>query len=182
MVRRVMFLPDGRLASAGGSWIGSEFGEVKIWDLSTGRVLDLSGHTQMVQALASSPDGRRLVTGSLDFTIKLWDTSTGQERCTLAGHKGAIKALRFSPNGTVLAGPLIAGAATFGYRTAYIIAAGICVAGFALIATCRPPHASTPPKKSKARKKRMRRFVRPEPRLRCPKKPASLVVCCGCMS
>ena len=46
-VKRVVFLPDGRLASAGGrsGSRSSEFGEVKIWDLSTGRVLDLRGHT-----------------------------------------------------------------------------------------------------------------------------------------
>jgi WD40 repeat protein/serine/threonine protein kinase len=64
-VERVVFLPDGRLASAGGRWeIGgaSGFGEVKIWDLSTGRALNLRGHTDVVQGLACSPDGRRLAT------------------------------------------------------------------------------------------------------------------------
>jgi WD40 repeat protein len=68
-LQRLMFLRDGRLASVGGSWIGSEFGEVKIWDLFTGRALDLRGHTQIVMDLASSPDGRRLATGILDDTI-----------------------------------------------------------------------------------------------------------------
>jgi WD40 repeat protein len=103
MVKHVMFLPDGRLVSAGGSSIGSEFGEVKIWDLATGRVLDLSGHTQMVQALACSPDGRRLATGSLDFTIKLWDTTTGEEVFTLRGHTAGVLSVAFSPNGRRLA-------------------------------------------------------------------------------
>jgi WD40 repeat protein len=103
MVKHVMFLPDGRLASAGGSSIGSEFGEVKIWDLSTGRVLDLLGHTQMVQALASSPDGRRLATGSLDFTIKLWDTTTEEEVFTLRGHTSGVLRVAFSPDGRRLA-------------------------------------------------------------------------------
>lgn len=41
--------------------------------------------------------------------------------------------------GTIMAGPLIASAERFGYRTAYTIAAGICLAGFALIAVSRPP-------------------------------------------
>jgi eukaryotic-like serine/threonine-protein kinase len=97
-VRRVKFLPDGRLASAGGSWLGSEFGEVKIWDLATGRSLDLDGHTNLVFDLASSPDGRRLATGSLDRTIKLWDTTTGEEVFTLRGHTAGVTCVAFSPD------------------------------------------------------------------------------------
>ena len=103
MVKHVMFLPDGRLVSAGGSSIGSELGEVKIWDLATGRALDLSGHTQLIQALACSPDGRRLATGSDDRTIKLWDTTTGEEVFTLRGHTSGVLSVAFSPDGRRLA-------------------------------------------------------------------------------
>jgi WD40 repeat protein len=103
MVRRVTFLPDGRLASAGGSWLGSEFGEVKIWDLSTGRWLDLLGHTNAVECVACSPDGRRLVTGSEDRTIKLWDTATGEEVFTLRGHTSGVESVAFSPDGRRIA-------------------------------------------------------------------------------
>jgi WD40 repeat protein/serine/threonine protein kinase len=100
----LIFLQDGRLASAGGSWIGSEFGEVKIWDHSTGRaLLDLRGHTQVVTDMASSPDGRRLATGSLDNTIKLWDTTTGEEVFTLRGHTSGVLHVAFSPDGRRLA-------------------------------------------------------------------------------
>ena len=103
MVKHVMFLPDGRLVSAGGSSIGSELGEVKIWDLSAERVLDLRGHTQVVTDMASSPDGRRLATGSLDNTIKLWDTTTGEEVLTLRGHTAGVLGVAFSPDGRRLA-------------------------------------------------------------------------------
>src|SRR5262249_9767302 len=51
-VERVVFLPDSRLASAGGrsSVEGtSGLGEVKIRDLATGRVLNLRGHTGLVE-------------------------------------------------------------------------------------------------------------------------------------
>jgi WD40 repeat protein len=102
-VRRVNFLPDGRLASAGGSWQGSPFGEVKIWDLSTGCVVDLRGHTDEVYALACSPDGRRLATGGNDQTIKLWDTTTGEEVFTLRGHTAPLSCVAFSPDGRRIA-------------------------------------------------------------------------------
>jgi WD40 repeat protein len=106
-VDRVVFLPDGRLVSAGGRGeIGgaSGFGEVKIWDLATGRVLhDLRGHTGVVQGLASSPDGRRLATGSEDRTVKLWDTTTGEEVFTLRGHTAGVLCVAFSPDGRRIA-------------------------------------------------------------------------------
>jgi WD40 repeat protein/serine/threonine protein kinase len=103
MVKRVRFLPDGRLASAGGSFFGSDFGEVKIWDLATGHVIDLRGHTSIVECLASGPAGRRLATGSNDRTIKLWDTMTGEEVLTLRGHTAGVLRVAFSPDGERIA-------------------------------------------------------------------------------
>jgi WD40 repeat protein len=102
-VRRVMFLPDGRLVSAGGSLFGSDFGEVKIWDLSTEHAFDLRGHTSRVECLTYSPDGRRLATGSNDRTIKLWDTTTGEEVFTLRGHTACVLCVAFSPDGRRIA-------------------------------------------------------------------------------
>ena len=76
---------------------------MKIWDLSTGRVLDLRGHTDLVEGLACSPDGRRLATGSDDRTIKLWDTTTGEEVFTLRGHTAGVICVAFSPDGRRIA-------------------------------------------------------------------------------
>jgi WD40 repeat protein len=105
-VSRVMFLPDGRLVSVGGRNEAagtSGLGEVKIRDLSTGRVLDLRGHTGMVEGLACSPDGRRLATGSGDRTVKLWDTTTGEEVFTLREHTAGVLCVAFSPDGRRIA-------------------------------------------------------------------------------
>ncbi len=49
--------------------------------------------------MAFSPDGHRLATASLDRTIKLWDTATGQEVFTLRGHTSGVLCIAFSPDG-----------------------------------------------------------------------------------
>ena len=43
-------------------------------------VAELHGHTDYVHAVAWSPDGTRLVSGSGDFTVRIWDSLSVQER------------------------------------------------------------------------------------------------------
>jgi WD40 repeat protein len=59
----------------------------------------LRGHTGPVLAVAYSPDGRRIVTGSADHTAKVWDAVSGQELLTLRGHGDSVKSVAFSPDG-----------------------------------------------------------------------------------
>jgi WD40 repeat protein len=60
-------------------------------------MLTLSGHQASLQALAFSPDGRFLATGSKDTTVKIWEVATGQEMQTLFGAAGEITNVAFSP-------------------------------------------------------------------------------------
>src|SRR6185437_2992488 len=51
-------------------------GQVQLWDGATGKVRVFeTGHKQNIMALAFSPDGTRLATGSEDQTAKLWNLS-----------------------------------------------------------------------------------------------------------
>lgn len=71
-----------------------------------GIVATLKGHTEIVYAVAFSPDGKYVVTGSFDKTLKLWETATGKEIKSFggpAGHQNLVLSVAFSPNGRVLA-------------------------------------------------------------------------------
>jgi WD40 repeat protein len=63
----------------------------------------LRGHTGEVCSVAFSPDGKHLASASADSTVKIWDTTTGQETLTLQGHTDAVWSVAFSPDGQRLA-------------------------------------------------------------------------------
>lgn len=64
---------------------------------------NLSGHSKEVNAIAISPDGKILASGSNDNTINVWNLSTGQRLFTLKGHTDYIYSVAFSPDGQKIA-------------------------------------------------------------------------------
>src|SRR6267154_4011550 len=60
----------------------------------------LHGHYFPVMSAAFSPDGKHIVSGSRDNTIRLWDAETGEPlRPPLNGHENIVYSVAFSPDG-----------------------------------------------------------------------------------
>ena len=63
----------------------------------------LSGHTEAILCVAFSPDCKRLLTGSGDGTLRLWELSTETPVATLKGHTNWVLCCAFSPDGRLCA-------------------------------------------------------------------------------
>jgi WD40 repeat protein len=99
--------PDGTRVATGSSLDPVSFGRlyqietIRLWDAATGTLIrTFGGPTVPVQALAFSPDGGRLLSGSDDNLVRLWDAASGKLIRTFDGHSGAVTTVAFSADGT----------------------------------------------------------------------------------
>lgn len=61
-------------------------------------------HTAPIQSVVSSQDGTRVVSGSVDATVHVWDAVSGTEVLPpFVGHEGEVVSVAFSPDGTRIA-------------------------------------------------------------------------------
>jgi sugar lactone lactonase YvrE len=99
------FSPDGKTLAVGRGTLRDAAGVVDVWQLDTATLRDsYRGHAGGVTSLAFSPDSKLLATGSLDKTVALWDTATGQQRTRILMIPSFIAwAVAFSPNGKAMA-------------------------------------------------------------------------------
>jgi WD40 repeat protein len=72
---------------------------LRLWDLEAGKELrTLKGHTLLVWGLAFSPDGKQILSGSIDGTVRLWDGETGKQLRVLR-HPSGVTSVAFFPDG-----------------------------------------------------------------------------------
>ena len=93
------FAPDNRtVASASGD------ATLHLWDTRTGEHSTHLSHTYPVVAVAFSPDGNTLASGSFK-EIRLWDLTTGHptHASVLDGHRDMVTTVAFSPDSKTLA-------------------------------------------------------------------------------
>jgi len=70
---------------------------------SGGPTQRLLGHQGATISVAWRADGKRLASGSIDKTIKIWETESGREVRTLSGHTNYVYCVAWSPSGKKIA-------------------------------------------------------------------------------
>ncbi len=83
--------------------VGRRDGGVEVIGGGSGSPRVLEGHTGPVQAVAISPDGRRLVSAGYDNTVRLWDLGTWRPLASAMPHARLVMDLAFSPDGSAIA-------------------------------------------------------------------------------
>jgi WD40 repeat protein len=69
------------------------------WNLFPQVIQILKGHTNLIQGVDITFDGKRAISCSKDKTCKVWDLKTGQSIITLNGHSEDVKAVAITPDG-----------------------------------------------------------------------------------
>ena len=101
------FSPDGKTVVF--SAHGHTYGKIRLWHTETDKILDIpfSDQPEWITAVVFSPDGNRLVAGTSDGKVQMWDAETGDHLTTffekLPPHSGPLKNLTFSSDGSLLA-------------------------------------------------------------------------------
>lgn len=101
------------LSRDGQTLVTGSYRKIKVWQTphpTRGKILKdtqplytLTGHSHIVRSLALSADGKLLISGSWDQTIKLWHLETGKLIRTLKGHTDQVCTIALSPDEQIIA-------------------------------------------------------------------------------
>ncbi|KAG0216951.1 hypothetical protein BGX31_000395 [Mortierella sp. GBA43] len=99
IVSKCAFSPNGETLSV------SVFAcHIIVYSTSTWEVLHtMEGHERWISSILYSPVDNRLVSGSDDSTVRLWDIKTGTCCHVMQGHEAAVNSVVYSPAGDQLA-------------------------------------------------------------------------------
>ncbi len=74
-----------------------------IWEFLSGKhIHTFTGHSDRVNNIKFSPDGKILASCSLDMTCRIWEVSSGKQIHTLRGHTSEVIDIEFSLDGSCL--------------------------------------------------------------------------------
>ncbi len=93
------FSPDATLILAGGSLQEGQGVLTFLDQAATEPIRTVLAHSAIVLSCCFSPDGRSVLSASADGTLRLWNTTTGDQLANFAGHSGAVNSCDFSPDG-----------------------------------------------------------------------------------
>ena len=86
-----------------GDLLGSGNDDLLIWDTAEGQLLARISQPKWVTAIVFSPDGRTVVSGHDDGSVRFFDVRTQRLIGDIAAHSASISALAFNAEGTTLA-------------------------------------------------------------------------------
>eukprot|EP00178_Gracilaria_changii_P003207 TRINITY_DN1469_c0_g1_i1.p1 TRINITY_DN1469_c0_g1~~TRINITY_DN1469_c0_g1_i1.p1 ORF type:complete len:919 (+),score=126.26 TRINITY_DN1469_c0_g1_i1:5418-8174(+) len=95
--------------NSSGDWIAlaSSTGQILIWDWQAEtHILKQQAHVLMATAVAFSPDGRAVATGSKDGRVKLWGVASGFCAATFSDHSASVSSLAFAANDVIISASL----------------------------------------------------------------------------